>query len=380
MNPSKLITIVGALTGALAAHAQIPDLITAFDAGGRSLGMGGALGTAGSSTRATLDNPAGIAYSSASTVGLTFRNLSESRTTISGNFRDQDFRTDGKSGNRSLTHAGITMPMGKLGVLGIAYTVGGFIRDTRVGDNLQDGELTVRNYLEITRAKTDFLTISLARARADYTSAWGIGLVIANHNTRNFQTYRLFRSDGSEVSTGGPLDNRGNSNGIGVVVGMQMTPANNPNQSFGVSLRSPISLTGGDETAGYYRRIPAKASAGYVQRMSNSRRSQDYMLFGLQGDAYFGGQSDKVLSRDKMQVVVGTGLEYHLRQGSAFIPIRLGYRTMSRGGDGFTPVSGISFGLGYKPDNADYFFDLDFASSSNGGMDMSLSLSYRFGK
>ncbi|MGE0001848.1 MAG: hypothetical protein AB7T05_07245, partial [Fimbriimonadaceae bacterium] len=52
-----LSTVVG--TGA---YAQIPDLLNALDAGGRSMGAGGATGVTDANTLSTYHNPAGLAF------------------------------------------------------------------------------------------------------------------------------------------------------------------------------------------------------------------------------------------------------------------------------------------------------------------------------
>lgn len=373
MNARKLLLTSAGVAAGLVAHAQIPDLLTAFDAGGRAMGTGGGLAGTSTSTRAILDNPAGIGYTSAATTGLTFRNLTESRSIISGNFRDPDFRVDGQSGQRSVTHAGVALPMGRMGVLGISYQLGGFIRDTRVGNNLPDGELTVRNFRETLVAKSDFFTISLARAREDFSSAWGFGVVLANQYVRNRQTYQLFRADNSEVPTT-PLDNRGTSYGVGVVAGYQSNVGSG--RSIGLSLRSPISLQGGDEVAGYYRRIPGKASLGVAQRV---KRGDDFFLVALQGDYYFGGDEGKILSREN-QLAFGGGIEYYFKYRNATIPLRVGFRSVGDGGDGFSSLSGFTFGFGYQPDGSPFNLDVDLGSNSTGNMDMSLALTYRISK
>lgn len=375
----RKFSVAAGLGLAAMGHAQIPDLLTAFDVGGRPLGLGGALSGTGTSTRSILDNPAGIGFTSAPTVGIALRNLSGSNTRVSDDFDNPDFRTEGDAGDRALTHFGYATPIGKLGVLGISYQLGGYIRDVRTGTNLRDGELTVRDYRETLLAKTNFFTFALARARADFSSAWGVGLVFANQDIRNTQRYRLFRADNTEIAVT-PLDNRGSSTGIGLVAGVQLNPGGKSNSTIGLSARTPISLNEGGEIDGYYPTIPGKLSASYAQRFTSPRNAEEFYILALQFDAYFGGDENAVLSRDGFQLVGGAGIEYHLRFRNAYIPLRLGYRSMSRGGDGFLQVSGLSFGLGYNPVGSNFNVDLDFLMNSAGSMDMSLALTYRIKK
>ena len=361
-------------------HAQIPDLVTAMDAGGRSMGMGGALDASSTNTLAGLNNPAGLAYISQPQVNLNLRNLRESRTTISNNFQDPDFSTTGSSGNKALSHFGYAMPMGKRGTLAFTYTLGGFIKDVRTGNNLADGEISVRNYVEILRSKTDYFTISLGKSNEAMTRSIGYGLVFATQNIRNQQSYRQFRADNTEIGTGVLVDNSGQSFGIGLVVGTMFSPGNNPDQVIGASVRTPISLKGGSDTRDYLTRLPGKASVSFAQRMSAGGRANDFLLFGLQGDLYYGGEADKIISRKSTQFVFGTGLEYNYRLGQAYVPIRFGFKSIGKGGSGYSPTSGVTFGIGYQPIGGSYGFNLDFGTSSFGASDSSLEFTYRIKK
>ncbi len=377
------LALVVALGTVLApmSQAQIPDLVTAMDAGGRSMGMGGALDSSSTSTQSGLNNPAGLAYISQPTLNLGLRSLRESRTVITNNFNDPDLRTRGLSGNKALSHLGYAIPAGKHRTLAFTYTLGGFIKDTRTGTNLADGVLTVRDYVENLRSKTDYFTISLGQSNESMTRSFGYGLVMASQNIRNQQSYRIFRADNTEVGSGVVVDNAGQSFGLGLVVGMQMSPGGNPDQVIGASIRTPISLQGGTETKSYLGRLPGKASLSFAQRTSNPGRASDFILLGLQGDLYFGGEENKVISRKATQLVLGAGIEYNYRLGnSAYLPIRFGFKSIGKGGTGYSSTSGITFGLGFLPDKGNYGFNLDFGTSSVGGGDSSLELTYRLKK
>lgn len=375
--------IVAALCGlAVSAHAQIPDLLSAFDAGGRSLGLGSSIGATGSGTSATLNNPAGLGYSTTRQFGFTLRNLSESRTRLSRSFIDPDFDTDGQSGRRSLTHVGYVMPMGGRGVIGLSYEVGGFINDTSFGTNLLNGEVNYRNYVERIYAKTDFFTLSWGRASSDYTRSFGVGVVLANTNIRNEQDFQIFSNNGTPTNFGDDsfistetLDNSGSGFGVGVVAGIQVNPS--PDLTLGASIRTPISLNTSDEVSDYYDTIPGRVSVGAARRLSRGGDSQDFLLLGGQVDWFFGGKS-AILDRDDSQLALGFGVEYNYRFRDAFLPIRVGFRNIAKGGEGFKQNSAFTFGIGYNPDGRNFGLNLDFGQNSTGARDISLSLSYRF--
>jgi len=378
----RTITSASALLVCAAGYSQIPDLLTAFDAGGRSLGLGSTLGASGSNTQSAITNPAGLGYSSQAQFNMTARNLTESETKISNSFVDPDYEVSGKSGKRTITHLGYIKPLGKNASLGLAYSVGGYIRDRKTGTNLTDGNLIYRNYNELLRAKTDLFAISYGKATGDFKQSFGAGLIMASHNTRNNQTYQLFNSNGTS-DTGDdtqipvtPLENSGTLFGLGAVVGLQFNP--DANTSFGFSLRTPIELSGDAAVEDYYKRIPGKFSAGIARRMDSVRSEDDSLLIGAQMDYFFGGSSAGSIHRKNNQLALGVGAEYAFRYRGGTMPIRIGFRNVGKGGDGFSQSNAFTFGFGYAPDGSNYAIDLDFGSSDRGASDLSLSLTYRF--
>lgn len=364
-----------ALAGS-AVQAQIPDLLSAFDAGGRSLGVGGALTGSTADTRSVLNNPAGLGFTNQKSVGLSLRNMSESRTRISGEFADPEFESSLHSGDRSITHLGYVMPMGERTGLGFSFETAGYLRNTTFGTGLQDGAVFRNNYFDRIRARTDFFTAAVGRTTKSQNQSVGIGLVIANQSLRNNQTYNVGTSAQDPGTPVVPISNAGNTYSVGIVVGGQFIPKGNPDGMFSASLRTPINLNGDADVEDYVRRIPGKVSVGYVQRLGFAQRPQDYILTAFQADYYFGGSSGAILSRDN-QFVIGTGIEYNFRFRGGYIPIRLGYRNIGEGGNGFSSVRGFTYGIGYTPDNGGYSVDLSFGRSNGGGKDMSLGLSYR---
>jgi hypothetical protein len=354
------------------ASAQIPDLLTALDAGGRAMGLGGATYVTDSTTFSANANPAGLGYISQPVYGVAYRNLPESRTTITGDFTDPDFDTTMRQGAFGLTHVGYAFPMGR-GTLGVSYTRGGFVRDERSGDGLVDGALTVRNYEEVLRSQTDLFTVSYG-ANSGGATNYGIGVVIANQYVLNRQDYDLF--NGSTQVGSVSADNSGTGLGFGVVAGVMV--ATGANSSFGVSAQSPIDLSGNSQTDGYLDRIPGRLSAGFATR--SDRANGQYLLWAVQASSYFGGQSNKVFARDNY-TVVNAGVEYMLRNWNARVPLRFGYAYVPKGGEGFISRDSFTFGVGYRPDGSDFTLDLSFARPVDGNaLDMALSITHLLGK
>ena len=357
------------------AHGQIPDLMTTMDAGGRAMGLGGATYSTDASTFSASFNPAGLGYLRQAVFGVSFRNLPGSRNRISGDFSDPTFSTDLSSGAFGLGHVGYALPVGR-GVLGVSYTLAGFVRDERSGDNLADGALTVRNYTETLLSQTDLFTFSYGYGSADGTANYGFGLIVANQYIRNQQDYELF-SGGTPAGTVAAF-NSGNGLGIGAVVGLLVTPSSSPNTSYGLSARTPINLSGNSQTVQYYDRIPGRISFGAASRSDGIRGT--YVLYGAQASWYYGGQGGKIIARDSY-VAFGAGVEYGLRRWGGRVPVRFGYASVPAGGAGFTDRNAMTFGVGYRPDNSDYSLDLSLAKPVDGSeFDMSLSITYFVGK
>ncbi|MBL8060587.1 MAG: hypothetical protein JNK63_07735 [Chthonomonas sp.] len=366
-----------------AAHAQVPDLLNAFEATGRNLGLGSGIGATSSNPASAINNPAGLGYANKAAFSVTMRNMPETTSKLSRNFVSPDISTTGKSGNYSITQVGLIRPMRGNSAIGLNYSVAGYIRDFASGTGLIDGGTILNNFQEDMRLKTDLFTLSWGQASRDYTKSYGVGVIFANHGTRNRQQYALFDNNGTPGDTGDDtfisnvfLNNSGTQSGIGVVAGIQFNP--NADFSYGVSLRSPITLSGGGEVADYYKRVPGKASFAAAKRIQTARRAEDFVLIGGQVDWFFGGKRSTLVDRDGSQLGFGFGAEYNYRFRGAFVPIRMGYRNVAKGGDGFGSFNAFTFGLGYNPDQQNFGIDLDFSSNSRGGTDMALMLSYRF--
>ena len=79
-----LMLAASSLAVSAGAHAQVADLVTAFDAGSRTLAFGGTDHMTGADTLASVYNPAGLGYLSQRQIGLTVRNFPQSKTVVTG--------------------------------------------------------------------------------------------------------------------------------------------------------------------------------------------------------------------------------------------------------------------------------------------------------
>lgn len=378
MKARKLIVFAVLSSAAQRAFAQIPDLLNSLDAGSRAMGMGGSISASSADTTSALSNPAGLAYVRRRSFSIAIRNLPGSKTTASNNFRNPILDTKSEVGGYTLSHLGYAMPFGG-GTLGLSYTVGGYIHDEKrgSGDLPIDAITSVRDYRELITAKTSYFAASYGVARADQTVAFGLGLVFASQYVRNEQSYSIVTNGGNPVANP-PLNLSGHGSGVGIVAGVQYIPRNNRNLSIGLSGRTPIDLGSNGATAAYYDKIPGKLSASAAYRYNGFGGGNDYLLFGVQADVFFHNDRRQSLQRKRV-VNVGAGWEYGLLRGNTRIPIRVGVQLNPKAGEGFKDRSALTFGFGYRPLNAPYSIDLNFASAG-GGLDSAVQFNYRFGK
>jgi hypothetical protein len=105
----------------------------------------------------------------------------------------------------------------------------------------------------------------------------------------------------------------------------------------------------------------------------------DFMIYGLQANYSFGGQTNKVISR-RNHLGFAAGMEYNMFRFGGRIPLRLGYSMNPSGGVGFEERNMLTFGFGYRPNNSKFGVDVNFGRSSGGGpTDMSIGISYAVG-
>lgn len=383
MKARKLFGLAWAAVVAAQAGAQVPDLLSAFDAGGRAMAVGGGIAAAGADTQSSYVNPAGLGFITQPQLGVVFRNLPETSTSVEGEFSDLLRDTRVQTGRNSVTHAGIALPLGangRRGTVGIAYTTGGFINDFAFGNNLNDAGLRVLDYNERLKIRSDFFTLGYGQASGDGRLSYGLSVVVAGNSVLNIRSFRI--EDGAGVPRGS-VNTTVNETGVGVgaVLGLQWIPGRRRNMSIGLSVRTPIDLTENDRSSSVYDRIPGRATLGIALRQDGIRDGRDFLIYGAQFDGFFGGQEDRVASRKEFHYSVGAGLEYNYSLGWARIPIRVGFNAIPSGGEGsfFGERNTVTFGLGFRPTGNSFSLDLSFASPNRGNrMDMALGMTYRF--
>lgn len=370
-KPIAIATLLVLASGV--AYAQVPDLLTALDTGGRAMGIGGATRVTDATTHSILDNPAGLAYISEPTTSITFRNLPRSSTLASGDFNNRDTSTSERSGRTALAHAGYATPY-KGGTLGVSYSIGGHVNNEATGNNLANGGLTVQNLSEESRAQTDFFTISYGRPMGASMNV-GVGIVLANQYVKFDQSYLLF--NGNTLVGNTDINASSNGYGVGIVAGVQGFLDSENNTQYGISVRTPINLTSNGETEAIYDVIPGKLSFGAAGRVKGVGSGSEFMVWAAEVDYYFGGKSNARFSRDNT-FAYGLGVEYNFNRFNARIPVRLGYQVIPSGGDGFSSRDALTFGLGYRPIGKPYSFDLNFARSTDTGkFDIGLGFVYK---
>lgn len=355
------------------AAAQVPDLLNALDAGGRAMGAGGSFYSTGSDTLSTYYNPAGLAFLTQPQIGATYRNLPKSTTGISGDTADPVFSSRGTRGNSQITHFGYVMPLheGKNGVIGLSYTLGGFIDDVLSGTTSAGSINTTRNLSRM--AKAEYYTLAFGKARADQSFSFGLGVQIVQQHI----DYNLNQTD----TGGGSITRNDSSTGTGaaLIAGLQFTPKSNPNTSIGISYRSSVNLSGNSTTADLYDKIPARLMAGIAFRHDGVRGGKDFIVYGLQVQHFFSADNSSDFDRGN-QTTAGFGIEYNYQMGGARVPIRLGYNVVPSGGFGYGSRNVFTFGIGYRPNDSRYSFDVNFGQPQHGGYDVGIALNYKLGK
>lgn len=369
-------TVAGSAMATGSAFAQVPDMLNALDAGGRSMGLGGSQYATSADTFSTIKNPAGLAYIQRPTFGFATTTLPTNRTRVSGSLTNKVLDTRSRSGDYTLSHIALAYPLGSgdrvRGTIGIGYTLGGWFHDTQRGSNLSGG---ISQFFDFTRVRTGFTTLSYGTTSGKDNLAIGAGLVVATQDIKNDQVVQFSDTQVPPAEA----DATGSGTGFGVVVGLLYTPAGQPNSSFGISVRTPISIDANSQVMRLYDRIPGVVSGGVAYRRDDVGRANDFIVFGAQVNYFFGGRAGERLDRDAF-AAGGVGFEYHYSLGSASIPVRVGYRWAPAGGDPFDDRNGLTYGLGYRPGNRDWSFDINWAQADRGGVDTAIYLTYRFGR
>lgn len=352
--------------------AQVPDILSSLDAGTRAMAMGGATTATDVTPHSALLNPAGLGYISSPTLSLSFRNLPETESVLSGNLDGPSSRVDRQYGKTAFTHLGYALPVGR-GTVGFSYSIAGYRLDDRSAGFLLVGPLAAVNYRAFVRSQTDLFTLSYGQQNG--SSSWGLGVIYANQYINSQESYLL--SDGFNQVGSVDSEASGTARGIGVVAGFQ--GASGANGMWGISLRSPIELTGNDKVTDLYGRIPGRASFGFANRRGIRAASEDYLVYALQADYHFGGERGGSFDRTAA-LGFGLGLEYNLLRADSRWPIRLGYQRSPKMGDGYASRDAYTFGLGWRPNDGRLGIDINFAKDARGGpVDAAFGLTYRFG-
>jgi hypothetical protein len=364
------------VVGASFANAQIPDLLNALDAGSRSMGAGSAFLTTSADTFSILNNPAGLGYISTRSVGLAYRNLPTTQTSLFGSVANPTRISDPDSGSDRITHLGYAVPLKDGRTFGFSYQVGGYVNDLRSGTGLTSGGFNNVTYTENVRAKIDYFTFALGKASSDGSKSFGYGITFANLGVSNRQ---FGFNAGQQNQLLFDTDVTGSGIGVGLVGGIQFVPKGQPNSTVGISLRTPINVGGGGSAADAFKTIPGQFSAGMTTRIDNLRGSQDYLIYGAQISHFFGGSASSIFDRNN-QTVLGLGGELNLIKGDYTLPVRLGYMFVPSGGDGFGSRNALTFGFGYRPNGKPWGVDLNYVLPRGASKDFALNLTYRFEK
>ena len=88
MNLARKLSVIGLAALSSAAFSQVPDMVTAIDAGGRAMGAGSAFNLSSVSTLAATYNPAALGYIRRPEIGAAMRTLPTTTTSVSGPLND----------------------------------------------------------------------------------------------------------------------------------------------------------------------------------------------------------------------------------------------------------------------------------------------------
>ncbi len=351
--------------------AQVPDLLTAFDAGGRSMGAGGALNVVEADTLSSYYNPAGLGYIGQKQIGISYRNLPSSITSITGTLANPIRTSAGQRGTNAISHIGFAFPLNNnKGTIGFAYTIGGFVSDLGFGPQSglpsdSNNTFNVTNLVEVRKARADYYTIGYGKTNQAQNLAWGAGLAIVH------QTVQFTQTGTAPIAL---PDASGSETGVGALIGVQYTPTSTPNESWGLSYRTPINMK---DSSGLFGQIPGRLMLGTSYRQDGLRGGKDFLVLGAEVQHFFDGHSSIYFDR-KNQTVLGLGAEYDYSFEEFRLPLKIGYVSLPAGGSGFASRNSFTFGLGYRPKGGDYGIDLNWGSPEGSGYDFGITASYRF--
>ncbi len=379
-----LIAATGLATAA--AHAQVADLLNTFDAGSRSIGMGSALTGTDAETLSAYNNPAALGYIAHREVGLSYRNLPRSQSTVTDTSGTRS-STSTSVGPSQFTNLGYAFPISakaNRGVVGISYSLGGYLDDTGTAAEFPYGTAAnevAGNYVDHIESKTHYLAIGFGKTNSAQSLSFGASLLYAREDIQYSQQYGVYDTSGSSPVLLSSQDTgliSGTSSGFGAVAGVEFTPSKYPSLTLGGSIKSPIKLTGGDGVTAYYGTIPGRILLGGGLRLPGLRhRPDDYTVLGAQFEQFYGGAGSGLLSI-KNHSAGDFGIEYGYTGDGYVIPIRIGYRTISSEGTAFADRNELTYGFGFRDKDSRYGIDLSWANPRNAVKDFSITASYRF--
>lgn len=376
--------VLGAVGASFASisYAQVSDTLNDFDPGSPSAGMGGVLHTTSSDTFSTYYNPAGLGFISKRTFGLGYRNLPKSHSTSLGNFNSRSVDYSGTPGPRALSHGGLVFPLDESakrkmrGAVGLSYEIGGTMDDLQTATSLTLGTDAVTNYSLLRSFRTDFYNLGYGVSNGANNFAFGVSVNFARQKTQIDEHGTLQSSSAAFPNVDHSDDN---GRGVGVTVGIQGTPAGSNNVNYGISVRTPITLSGLANTKDDYGKIPGRIMGGLAYRKDNLRGGEDFLILGAEIAHYYGGSSSNYFDRNN-QTVGAFGFEYDLARAGGHIPLRVGYRAVPSGGDGFSSRNVFTYGIGYRPTDSRFALNANFGAPEHGGYDVSLGLDVRIDK
>ncbi len=383
---AKFGFIAATTLSGVAAQAQVADLLNTFDAGSRSTGLGSSLTATDAETLSAYNNPAALGYISHREAALTYRNLPRSSSSVSTSDGARS-STSTRTGPSDITNIGYAFPVSSKsnrGTIAVSYSLGGYLDDTGSATQVPFGSVTnqvAANYLDHIEAKTDYLAVGYGKTNSSQNLSFGVSLLYARQYVEYRQQYSVYDTSASTpvlLSTQDTGTISGTANGIGVVAGLEYVPTKLPALTLGASLKSPIKLSGGDGVTSYYGTIPGRLLVGAgLRRPGLKGRTDDYTVFGVQLEQFFGGSGSGLLSL-KNQAAGDFGIEYGFSAEGFVVPIRLGYRTISSEGTAFADRNELTYGLGIRDKDNRYGIDLSWATPRGAARDFSITASYRF--
>jgi hypothetical protein len=265
------------------------------------------------------------------------------------------------------------------GTVALGLTLGGYLHDRRTSNNLPSGALTVRDYDELLKSRTDFVTLSFGKTNTAQNFNWGVGLVYARNGILNTRRGNLYDSGNNIVgNVDSDVDETGT--GFGLVAGIQYVPKGQPNTMVGLSVRNEINLSGNPGTSDLYDRIPARISLGFATRREGMRGGRDFLVFGGEAQHSFSGGPSPFGGTRDAQTTIGLGVEYSYNAEWGHVPVRVGYNWIPSAGSHFGDRNSLVYGIGFRPNGSNIAFDVNWGDPEVGGRDFSVSVSYKVKK